>query len=190
MSAARRLDPRRLDVVALAEAGGALDGEWPLAELPRLQHDALPWPDGTAPAVTWQVQGSRRAVTGGEPEIRLALQAATLLRLTCQRCLQPMEQPLAVDTRLRFVRDEALAEKLDDNDEEDVLVLTPALDLRELVEDELILALPLVPRHEHCPQPLPTSAGDDALPDADAPAQGLGALGALWRDAGGKGSGH
>ena len=32
---------------------------------------------------------------------------------------------------------------------------------------ELILALPLVPRHEHCPQPLPMSAGD-----LDGPAEG------------------
>ena len=187
MSAARRFDPRRLDVAALAEAQGTLEGHWPLTELPRLQQDALPWPDGRAPQVAWEAQGSRRAVTGGDPEIRLALQARATLRLTCQRCLQPMEQPLAVDARLRFVRDEATAEKLDDNDEEDVLVLPPALDLRELVEDELILALPLVPRHEHCPQPLPTSAGEDSLDEADAPPQGLGALGALWRGSGGQG---
>jgi len=188
MTAARRFDPRRLDVAALAEAGATLEGQWPLADLPRLQHDTLPWPDGLAPDVGWRAQGSRRAVTGGEPEIRLALQASATLRLTCQRCLQPMDQPLAVDARLRFVRDEATAEKLDDNDDEDVLVLPPALDLRELVEDELILALPLVPRHERCPQPLPTSAGENSLDEAAAPAQGLGALGALWRGSGGKGS--
>ena len=188
MSTARRFDPRHLNVIALAEAAAELDGSWPVADLPRLQQDALPWPEGPAPDVTWRVQGASRSDATGDPEIRLSLQAGTTLRLTCQRCLQAMTQPLSVDARLRFVRDEATAEKLDDNDEEDVLVLPPVLDLRELVEDELILALPLVPRHERCPEPLPTAAGEDAHGDeAPASAQGLGALGALWRDAGGKG---
>jgi uncharacterized protein len=40
-----------------------------------------------------------------------------------------------------------------------VLALEPALDLKELVEDELLLALPLVPRHEVCPEPLPFEPG-------------------------------
>jgi uncharacterized protein len=40
------------------------------------------------------------------------------------------------------------------------------LDLTALVEDELILALPLVPRHETCPQPLP---GQVATPSAGEP---------------------
>ncbi len=35
-----------------------------------------------------------------------------------------------------------------------MLALTRALDLRELIEDELLLALPIVPRHEVCPVPL------------------------------------
>jgi uncharacterized protein len=39
--------------------------------------------------------------------------------------------------------------------------MTRSLDLVSLVEDELLLALPLVPRHEVCPQPLPMSHGDD-----------------------------
>ena len=56
---------------------------------------------------------------------------------------------------IRFVHGADLAQQLDEESEEDVLALSAALDLRELIEDELILALPLVPRHDVCPQPLP-----------------------------------
>jgi uncharacterized protein len=184
LSGAQRFDPRRLDVAAFAQAGALLQGDWPAQALRRLQQGALPWPGGDAPAVVWTLQGESRAVAGAEPEIRLHLQARTSLQLSCQRCLQPMEVPLAVDTRLRFVRDEALAEQLDGQSDEDVLALPPRLDLRELVEDELILALPLVPRHARCPRPLPMSAGEEAL-DAEAPAaQGLAGLAALLGRAG------
>ena len=42
------------------------------------------------------------------------------------------------------------------------------MDLRELVEDELLLGLPLVPRHEDCPQPLPVPIRlEDDTDDAD-----------------------
>ena len=40
------------------------------------------------------------------------------------------------------------------------MALPRSLDLRALVEDELILELPLVPRHDACPQPLPQPASD------------------------------
>ena len=60
------------------------------------------------------------------------------------------------DRKFRFVRSEEEAERLDEMSEVDVLVLSPKLDGLELLEDELILALPLVPRHEPvCPNPLP-----------------------------------
>ena len=49
---------------------------------------------------------------------------------------------------LRFVDGEAQAEALDADSEDDVLALAPALDLRTLVEDELLLAWPIVPRHD------------------------------------------
>jgi len=44
-----------------------------------------------------------------------------------------------------------------------VLAITRALDLRDLIEDELLLAMPIVPRHEVCPEPLVAAAGDDGL---------------------------
>lgn len=155
----RAHDPLRLDVAALAAEGGVLEGRWPGDQLPRLAQTTTP-PQDIAPAdVAWRVEGRRVPVTGGEPEVWLDISARTPVWLTCQRCLRPFESPIEIDQALRFVRGEAEAEALDAELEVDVLALPRALDLRELVEDELLLALPLVPRHEVCPSPLTFSAG-------------------------------
>ena len=130
------------------------------------------------------VRRSRKAVTGGEPEIRLHLQAHTALQMSCQRCLQPLTVLLDVQPSLRFVRGEQQAEALDEDSDEDVLALTPSLDLLPLTEDELILALPLVPRHEDCPQPLPMSAGEDEIASADDAEHAFAGLASLLRDSG------
>ncbi len=187
MSPPRNFDPHRLDVAAFAQAEGRLDGEWPLQRMPRLLQDALPLSaDSPALGVVWSAIGERKVVTGSEAEIRLHLRALTALQLTCQRCLQPMTVPLDVQPCLRFVQGETQAEALDEDSDEDVLALTPSLDLLRLIEDEVILALPLVPCHEICPQPLPMSAGEDELAAADDVEHAFAGLASLLRDGGGK----
>jgi uncharacterized protein len=78
-----------------------------------------------------------------------------------------MDEALTVDRRFRFVRTEAEALKLDEVSEDDVLVLEPRLDVGTLLEDELILGLPIVPMHRACPQPL--QPPQDAVLDDAAP---------------------
>ena len=161
----RQHDALRLDVAAFAADGAALSGEWPGADLPRLAESQSPPQDLALHPVAWQARGEAVPVHGGEAELWLGLRAETAVWLTCQRCLQPVEVPLALERRLRFVRGEAQAEALDAELEDDVLALSRSLDLRELVEDELLLDLPLVPRHERCPQPLPMAAEAEPLDD-------------------------
>lgn len=186
MSAAPVIDPRRLDLPAFVRAEGRLAGQWPLASMPRLVEGALPPEAGDAPAsVDWSARGSCRAVPAGDAQMRLYLQASTTLRMVCQRCLQPMSVALDIAPTLRFVRDEQQAEALDeDSDDEDVLALTKTLDLHALIEDELILALPLVPRHERCPRPLPMSAGEDEVGQGRDAEHAFAALAALRRQGG------
>ena len=151
-------DMQHLNVLAFCRDASSVAPRWPLAGMPRLSSSLF----GAAAAgvlVECSAAGSMQAVTGGEAEPWLHLQAQVSVTLQCQRCLQSLTQPLLVDRRFRFVRDEAQAEQLDETADEDVLVLPPRLDLHELLEDELILALPLVPRHEQdCPTPLPSQA--------------------------------
>lgn len=190
-------DPRRLHVASFAAEAQELEGEWAIAELPRLADSECPTDvelaataAGTAgteqPAarsadltrrVRWRAIGSERTV-GGEKQIWLWLTADADVVLQCQRCLLPIGEFVEVDRHFRFVADEATAAALDDESEDEILALPKALDLRELVEDEMLLALPLVPRHEVCPEPLPTSFGDIDLVDSDEahPFAGLAAL--------------
>ncbi len=155
-----------LEVMSFCRQGGALDGHWPLAAMSRLG-DSLLTPQRDA-AAHWQLAGSLVPVTGGEAEIWLHLQARATVSLQCQRCLQAMDEDIVVDRRFRFVRTEAEALKLDEASEDDVLVLEPRLDVGSLLEDELILGLPIVPMHSDCPEPL-RPLQDGAMLDDDAP---------------------
>jgi uncharacterized protein len=172
---AKHVDPLRLDVATLAANGTELAGEWPLQELSRLADSSMP--DEVKDAtVQWRVRGELRPVTGGAAEVWLHLAATARLALCCQRCLKSVMDTVSVDKPLRFVADEAQAAALDAELEDDVLALERILDLRELVEDELLLALPLVPRHDRCPEPLPLPADEPESEEAPHPFAALAQL--------------
>jgi uncharacterized protein len=171
-------DPRKLDVARAAADGAVLSGRCPVSALERLADGTVLADDDSA--VAWTARFERRPVRGGEPEVWLALQAGARVWRECQRCLQPVALELAVDRSLRFVADEATAAALDAESEVDVLAMGRRFDLLELVEDELLLALPLVPMHDTCPVPLgPPEPAADAGPEA--PARPFAALAALKR---------
>jgi uncharacterized protein len=155
-------NPRRLDARAFAEAGARLDGEIALCEFERLRAE---WhPEATATAlVHWSAQGALRPGPGGSPSVWMHLRATLDLAIACQRCLGPLVVPLAVDRWFRFVADEATAEAEDNDSDEDVLALEPRPDLLSLIEDELLMEMPLVPMHGVCPVPLSHLAADPAF---------------------------
>ncbi|MFO1326891.1 MAG: DUF177 domain-containing protein [Rubrivivax sp.] len=176
---AREFDARRLDVRAFAKAAASLSGQWPLSSFERLGDQLAAVPVDAL--VGWKVEGQAQDLRGGASQTWLHIEAEATLPLSCQRCLEPVAQPVRVDRRYLFVRDEAEAARLDGEIEEDVLVATRELDLHELLEDELLLDLPLVPRHAHCkgPQALPAPGDDSAAgepPERLRPFQALGAL--------------
>lgn len=164
----RPFDPARLDVQRFARDGAELSGAWPLAGFARLVASAVA-DDGVPGVVDWRVRGEWRRPRGHEAQPWLHLSASARLALQCQRCLQPVAVDLAADRSFRFVAGEATAAELDADSEEDVLALPRALDLHELLEDELLLALPLVPRHDTCPTPVPMSFGDDTAATVEDP---------------------
>ncbi|MCW7541794.1 YceD family protein [Aquabacterium sp. A7-Y] len=160
---AREFNPLRLDVGEFVRAEAELQGEWPLRALQRLAEEAHEdAPAGEQP-VRWSVAGRLVPRRGGDPELWMHLKADTSISLECQRCLRPVEEHLGVERDFRFVPDEKAAAEIDADSEEDVLALSRSLNLQDLVEDELILALPLVPRHEVCPESLAGSAGAAAV---------------------------
>jgi uncharacterized protein len=166
-----RIDPLRLDIAALAAHGECLEGAWPLPSLERLidMHVSASKDAGALAAVSWRATGESRAVEGSPAQVWLHLQAECRLNLVCQRCLAPVETAVEVDRWLRFVGDEVEAAALDAESDDDVLALQRWMNLRDLAEDELLLALPLVPRHEKCPEPLPFSPESEAMEPPEHP---------------------
>jgi len=80
-----------------------------------------------------------------------------------------MLESLSIDRSFRFAADEATAAAEDElAEDEDVLVLDRAFNLTGLVEDELLMELPLVPRHEVCPTEVKLELVDPGFDDAQA----------------------
>ncbi len=104
-----------------------------------------------------------------------------------------MSVDLSVDRWFRFAATAEEAERLDDELDDDVLLVSTAFDLRDLTEDELLLGLPLVPRHETCPHPLipidgldelsPGSTSEPLAPGLEPRRSPFAGLASDWRDA-------
>lgn len=160
-----------LELQLWAQAEGLAAQSTPLAELARVAQACLPTPAGQEAACEWRLQSQLRHPDTLK-QLWLHLQARLSVALTCQRCLLPMQLDLEVDRHFRFVVDEAAALAEDDNCEEDLLSPSPDLTLQSLLEDELLLAMPLIPRHDHCDSPIELVADQD-LPHPFAALAGL-----------------
>ena len=141
-----------IDGFEFASAGAKQQGVWPLRDFPRLR-DVLA---SDAGEVAYEISGVRDE--RGRPGLRLKVKGTLMLR--CQRCLEAMA--FDVDTDETLVLAATLAEihaEPADSHAPDRVVAGKEMALRELLEDELILAVPYAPRHEDCE---PAGAGDRA----------------------------
>lgn len=159
-------NPTQLNLQVLAAASGCVEGGLARADsgidldsrFSRLAAEACV-PQGLV-HVSWRACAELREVGSGEPQVWLHLAVTAALPMVCQRCLTPTQVDIASAHWFRFVADEATAEAEDDVSDEDVLVLAPRFDLLGLVEDELLMSLPLVPMHAECPVAVVTRMAD------------------------------
>jgi uncharacterized protein len=135
--------PEQPDASRLFARNGVIDAVLSFTRLPRFAA-CLADPEG---------QVSVYLDFGHDEESRRRLQGTLngTVKLACQRCLQPM--PLQLDCRLDLLvlDSEAALEELGETDAIDkdaVVDATGELDLLAVLEDELILSLPMVPLHE------------------------------------------
>ncbi|MDB5868891.1 MAG: hypothetical protein JWP96_1223 [Polaromonas sp.] len=148
---------------AFAQEGAPLVETTLLQNLERLAQEAQALePDS---AVNWEARAELRPGSGAEDDVWLHLQAETSVPLVCQRCMGMVATALEVDQWYRFVATEDIAMAEDDASEEDLLVMAPQFDLLAVLEDELLMALPLVPMHDECPVAPVLQAGEDELAD-------------------------
>lgn len=102
----------------------------------------------TAGEVEYRLTGGSNAV--GKPVLRLQVRGGLMLQ--CQRCLEPFRFDLEIDSTFIIVASEAdipaVAEDDEVLDDDDYLVADAQMQVPDLVEDEILLALPYAPRHD------------------------------------------
>ena len=151
--------PDFADPLRLCALGKAYEGEVALADLPRLSPLLASSEGAAAFALAFGTDGEHR------PVVDVSVRAS--LALCCQRCMQAMRLDVGVSSRLAVVAGPDEAERLPD-ELDPLLVDEDRLELRSLIEDELILAVPPAPMHlpEECTVTLETW-NDDVVPDSE-----------------------
>lgn len=135
--------PVHIDPIRMAETRRLMQGQLALTEMTRLG-EALQSSDG-------EVTVSLEFGTDNEGIRYMRGRIQAEVSLECQRCLEPMRYPIDSEFALAMVRNAAEAEALPSHYEL-LLIEGEPLFLRDIIEDELLLALPIVPMHapEEC----------------------------------------
>lgn len=151
-------NPRHLNVPAFTQAKAELGGEDLLQKYERLAQEL----HGPANDLTlqWRARGESRSAVDGSVRPAIHLQIRAELPLTCQRCMEAVLTPVQVDRHFVFAPDEDTAASLDDESEDDVLALSADFNLIGLIEDEVLMAMPLVASHDVCPSSVVTRVQD------------------------------
>jgi uncharacterized protein len=133
------LQPAVIDGLAFARSAGALKGRLGIESLPRLARSGC-----SSSVLDFVLVGEINE--RGKPGVRLAVDGS--VRLECQRCLGDIDFPLRLEVRLELAASEA--EALAAEDDVDRVVAGREMSVAALVEEEVILALPMAPKHAQC----------------------------------------
>jgi uncharacterized protein len=134
-----------IDSLDFARNGREMSGKVQIAELPRLL-DVLENPQGI---LSYTLQGGVDKLGSHFLDVSVVGQC----RLRCQRCLNGMDYPVRLKTRL-LLRDKASLDALDDSvtggeeEEFDSILADSHLNVLDLLEEEILLSLPIAPKHE------------------------------------------
>jgi uncharacterized protein len=135
-----------IDAFEFSRSNGLREGVTPVAEMPRLAADCA---DNTG-EISWSIQGGQ--TRQGYPSMTLSVSGT--VQLVCQRCLAPFGYHLDSSTVLVLGKDDEEADQIEeilDDESIDVIVGSRTTDIRDLFEDEALLALPQAPKHDVCP---------------------------------------
>jgi len=129
-----------IDSMDFADNGQEMSGEVAVADLERLQ-DTLESSQGK---LDYKLRGG----VDDQGDHFLEVSITGRCSLLCQRCLNGMDHPVQIETRL-LLRDQASLDKLDDVEEEfDSVLADKHMDVLDMLEEEILLSLPIAPKHE------------------------------------------
>ncbi len=110
---------------------------------------------------------------------RLHVSVKGKLNLCCQRCLGKLEQQVNFQVDFLLVKNEAELHQYDEDDAIDTILNTPEIDLMMLIEDEIILELPISPCHTQGQCSEERSIGNNKIVNQDTPEHPFAALAAF-----------
>ncbi len=170
--------PERIDPWLLSEQEAVLEGRFDLSALPRL----APLLRDTAGEVRYRFRFGRD--DHGRSLIHTTVEA--VLDLECQRCLESMAHQVHAVGTLALVRGPMEAEQLPRALDPLLLDEQERVTVMRLVEDELLLSLPVVPRHasDQCPGHRAEPESSD-LPEASERENPFAVLAGLKKKSGG-----
>jgi uncharacterized protein len=131
--------PQIIDGLQFARDGYEVKGRYGLKDLDRLAGQGC-----TAAELDYSLSGG--VDDDGVPY--LAVRVKGEVHLLCQRCLGKLVFPLDVDSKVVLARD--WQEVVDAEDDAERVLAEKDMQVSALVEDEIILTLPMVPRHVRC----------------------------------------
>jgi uncharacterized protein len=134
MSGVETIDGRQF-----ARDRGVVAGTLGIDNLPRLAELGC-----DAAELRYEIRGLKHP----DGRFSLAVSVAGSVRLACQRCLGPLLLPIEVANELELADTQADIDHADD--EIDRVLATKSMNVAQLVEDEAMLTLPMVPAHDRC----------------------------------------
>lgn len=145
--------PDHIDPYRMAEQSQHLSGCLQVSEMPRLANNILP--SDAMVEVNLDFNRDEQGVYS------LIGQLKTVLSLQCQRCMEPFIYEIITSFHLGIVKTIEEANNLPEK-YEPALTQDGSLALRELIEDEIILNLPIIPKHDtdECKVKLPWKDGE------------------------------
>ena len=137
-----------IDAFAFCRNGEQQSGKWRLSDLARLRAECV----SDEGDIAWTLSGEMSKQASGYPSLHLTVSGT--VQLKCQRCLTPYIFQIKSDSTMLLAKDEAAADQLDmllQDEAFEIIVGSNTFDVTALIEDEALLALPLAPKHEVCP---------------------------------------
>lgn len=152
--------PQKVDPFRFAESASSLHGSIPLKNMERLTESLASTEGEVNVDIVFGIdeQGIRF--------IKGRLSAQTVMQ--CQRCLSPFDYEIITDFAFGMVHTEIDADKLPES-YDPVVIENDELFISELIEGELIVALPLVAMHDpkDCNVKLPIESALGMMPEVE-----------------------
>jgi uncharacterized protein len=163
--------PKEIDPFRLADNGLRLEGKLKLSQMARLSAAIVDNEGSVDVELQFDIDETGTPFMVGHIK--------TELPLVCERCMQTMQHLVDTDLSVGLIRHERQAEQLPEQYEPWLIDNDVAVELSSIVEDELLLAIPIVPKHEHACLPEDMWQSGEEIGEEEKPESPFAVLSAL-----------